>query len=72
MPCYGRGSYNAFMAKYNGFMAKNEESSETVEPAVVSDPGLRQLLTYTFIALAFALVLSLLAVYLVVRWFDAG
>jgi hypothetical protein len=34
------------------------------------DPGLRRLLTWTFVALVAALLFSALGVYLVTAWFD--
>lgn len=48
----------------------DERPREPRQPA--SDPGLRRLLTYTFIALVLSVLLALLAVTLVVRLFDTG
>lgn len=39
-------------------------------PVKPSDPGLRRLLTYTFIALVVSLILAFLAMTLAVRFFD--
>jgi hypothetical protein len=47
-----------------------EHQRKAPEPVPASDPGLRRLLTYTFIALVLALVLAVLAVDLVIRLFD--
>ncbi|HSC29978.1 MAG TPA: hypothetical protein VLD67_22045 [Vicinamibacterales bacterium] len=40
-------------------------------PAGQADHGLRRLLTWTFIALALVLVMTMIAVSLVMRWFGA-
>jgi hypothetical protein len=48
----------------------NEEQQPNEVPP--PDPGLRRLLTYTFIALAVSLVLAFLAVTLAIRFFDTG
>jgi hypothetical protein len=46
------------------------------KPAHVHEPppdtGLRQMMTWTFIALVVAVLFSLLAVHLVFRWFGSG
>lgn len=49
---------------------EDERRREPQQPA--SDPGLRRLLTYTFIALVLSLLLAFLAVTLVVHLFDTG
>jgi len=49
-----------------------EQQRNAPGPVPPSDPGLRQLLTYTFIALVLAVVLAFLAVDLAIRWFDTG
>jgi hypothetical protein len=49
-----------------------KQQSDAVKQDGPSDPGLRRLLTYTFIALVLSVVLALFAVDLVIRWFDSG
>jgi len=48
------------------------DEQQRAEPQRPADPGLKQLLTYTFIALVLAVLLALVAVNLVIRLFDTG
>jgi len=50
----------------------DEQHKTTIGPVRPSDPGLRRLLTYTFIALIVSVLLAFLAVSLVIRLFDPG
>jgi len=50
----------------------DEQQKTTIEPVRPSDPGLRRLLTYTFIALIVSVLLAFLAVSLVIRLCDPG
>jgi hypothetical protein len=49
-----------------------EQGEHRAEPRTAPDSGLKRLLTYTFIALVLALLAAVLAVNLVIRWFDTG
>lgn len=48
-----------------------DQLGDADEQGRATDPGLRQMFTYTLIALALALLLGLVAVAAVVRWFGA-
>jgi hypothetical protein len=65
MPVHGRAGYNARVSE-------ERQSNDTTEHGPVPDPGLKRLLTYTLIALVLAVLAALLAVNLVIRWFDTG
>lgn len=47
---------------------KREDRRE--ETAPVPDPGLKRLLTYTFIALVLSVIAAFIAMSLAVYWFD--
>ena len=49
-----------------------EQKENRAEQRTAPDSGLKRLLTYTFIALVLAVLAALLAVNLVIRWFDTG
>ena len=49
-----------------------EQNGRRAEQPSAPDAGLKRLLTYTFIALVLALLAAVLAVNLVIRWFDTG
>lgn len=53
-------------------MSRDPESHSTAGQGSGPDSGLKQLLTYTFVALVLAVLAALLAVNLVIRWFDTG
>lgn len=49
-----------------------EQTERRAEQSPAPDSGLKRLLTYTFIALVLSVLAALLAVNLVIRWFDTG
>jgi hypothetical protein len=53
-------------------LMSEEQTGVGEETAHRPDHGLKRLLTYTFIALVLAVLASLVAVNLVIRWFDKG
>lgn len=52
-------------------MAATQQEPAQENPPPLKDTGLRQLLTWTVIALVVALLMTYFAVTLVVRWFDS-
>lgn len=56
----------------NGHEDASPQSAGDTPPATLPDPGFRRMVTWIILAFVFAAVVSLIAVTLVIHYFDRG